>query len=358
MTMDGNSYVDREIITVAEQLAGTAGIHGVPVLTPLQGGRNNQVFRMIIGNVSFLLKAYFRHEKDPRDRLGTEYAFLSFVWSRGMRMIPRPIAADPVRSLGLYEFINGEKLSAGDIREEHIRQSLDFYFALNAAPDNPAARNLPNASEACFSICDHLSLVDRRLRRLLAIEPGNGFEAVHQFIHEELFKTWKDMKRNIMERAAEWGVDVDQRLSDEKRVLSPSDFGFHNAIIEPGGRLRFLDFEYAGWDDPAKMVCDFCCQPEVPIPPEYISFFQESVIAVSDEAEVLRKRIRFLLPVYRIKWCCIMLNDFLPVGNERRDFSNQRSQEKRRSAQLQKARRYFADWIEVDDKRNCPAEKS
>ena len=30
------------------------------------------------------------------------------------------------------------------------------------------------------------------------------------------------------------------------------------------GRLWFIDFEYAGWDDPAKTVCDFFCQPGLP----------------------------------------------------------------------------------------------
>ena len=41
------------------------------------------------------------------------------------------------------------------------------------------------------------------------------------------------------------------------KCLSPSDFGFHNVIVEKDKILRFIDFEYAGWDDPAKMVSDF-----------------------------------------------------------------------------------------------------
>jgi hypothetical protein len=43
--------------------------------------------------------------------------------------------------------------------------------------------------------------------------------------------------------------------------------------------------------------------------------------------------------VYRIKWCCIMLNDFLPVGSRRRSFARTaEDQQQRQRTQLQKAR--------------------
>ena len=67
-------------------------------------------------------------------------------------------------------------------------------------------------------------------------------------------------------QAAACGLYLDRPLDPADRCVSPSDFGFHNALREPSGRLRFIDFEYAGWDDPAKLVCDFFCQPAVPAP--------------------------------------------------------------------------------------------
>ncbi len=106
-----------------------------------------------------------------------------------------------------------------------------------------------------------------------------------------------------------------------------------------------LSGAYAGWDDPAKMVCDFFCQPEIPVPLNYFSTFQDIVVKASKEGESLRERIFLLLPVYRIKWCCIMLNDFLPMDNKRRGFSNQEVSGSRRAVQLKKARRYWSDWI-------------
>ena len=45
------------------------------------------------------------------------------------------------------------------------------------------------------------------------------------------------------------------------QVFSPSDFGFHNTILEDDGDLKFLDFEYFGRDDPAKLMADFIWHP-------------------------------------------------------------------------------------------------
>ena len=36
------------------------------------------------------------------------------------------------------------------------------------------------------------------------------------------------------------------------------------ALGQPLGVVEgFIDFEYAGWDDPSKLICDFFCQPAV-----------------------------------------------------------------------------------------------
>ena len=50
-------------------------------------------------------------------------------------------------------------------------------------------------------------------------------------------------------------------------------------------------------------------------------------------------RVRLLLPVYRLKWCCIALNEFLPTGAARRRFSQVgMDAEQAKRIQLQKTR--------------------
>ena len=75
-----------------------------------------------------------------------------------------------------------------------------------------------------------------------------------------------------------FGAELESTLPREERCPSPSDFGFHNALRQPDGRLRFLDFEYAGWDDPAKTIIDFCNQPDLLLPDPLAAVFRERML--------------------------------------------------------------------------------
>ena len=139
------------------------------------------------------------------------------------------------------------------------------------------------------------------------------------------------------------GLLPDVPLRTDDRCLSPSDFGFHNAILANDGRLRFIDFEYAGWDDPSKLICDFFCQPAVPAPPQAFERFARAVVAEFPNPAIHLARARLLLPIYRVKWVCIMLNEFLPVGGSRRAFSGTSvERDARKISQLAKAQAALA----------------
>jgi hypothetical protein len=154
-------------------------------------------------------------------------------------------------------------------------------------------------------------------------------------VRDEVTPAGRDLLAAVRARAGEEGR---RRLPEDERILSPSDFGFHNAL-EDGGTIRFFDFEYAGWDDPAKMVCDFFCQPRVPVP---IAYWRDFTEGAGLRADAIR-RAELLLPAYRLKWCCILLNDFLPEGRARREFAGGAApDEARLASQLAKSRRALA----------------
>ena len=59
-----------------------AGMTGSYSLTPLAGGANNRVYRIDAGlRQTLVLKSYFRHPGDPRDR-SAEWAFATAAWQR------------------------------------------------------------------------------------------------------------------------------------------------------------------------------------------------------------------------------------------------------------------------------------
>ncbi|MBI4169132.1 MAG: phosphotransferase [Acidobacteria bacterium] len=325
-------------------LAAEAGLGGEIRLRPLEGNTNNRVFHVEAGGRAALLKVYFEHPGDPRDRLGAEFSFSRFAWRSGVRCLPQPLACDRLNRLGLYEFVEGRSLRPADVTAATVHASLDFYHAVNGHRERREARAIPDASEACFSIAEHLTCVERRIGRLQEIDRSSPADReAAALVEGELGAAWREVAAAVRRDTAELGVKIGAPLPMAERRLSPSDFGFHNAILATDGRLRFIDFEYAGWDDPAKMVCDFFCQPAIPVPLEHFAGFVESVARDLPEPERHRSRCALLLPVYQIKWCCILLNDFLPVSRERRRFADGvRDPEERKVEQLHKARRALA----------------
>ena len=327
----------------ATKLLHRAGIdcRDEPTITRLSGGANNGVFRLALPSQSYILKQYFSHPGDPRDRFGTETAFVDFLWRHGVRVIPELLASSAGDKLALYRFIEGRRLVPSEVEKTHVDQAAQLCQDLYRLQALPRAQQLPTASEACFSVQDHLDCLERRITALVSIEPASRLHVeAARFVKGELLPCWKRIRQHVEERMAAVGVPIDRVLSSEERVLSPSDFGFHNALLTDSGSLCFFDFEYAGWDDPAKLVCDFFCQVEVPAPRSLMPRFIESLPSIGAGVQLLAERVECLFPVYVLKWCAIVLNDFVPVASVRRQFSMASPPSAERlELQLEKARR-------------------
>ncbi|MBI5629793.1 MAG: aminoglycoside phosphotransferase family protein [Elusimicrobia bacterium] len=319
-------------------LSVEAGLGELLSLSPLLGGANNQVFRLRACGGSALLKAYFRDGPEGRDRLGAEFAFCRYAWSRGARRAPKPLACDSERGLGLYEWIEGCKLKAGEPQEAAVEEALAFLEDLNR--DRSEDLDLPEAAEACFTLRAHLDAVEGRLERLRRLAPSGELDGrCLAFVQGEIWPRWQEERRRAEAESLSDDRGLDEPLAREDRILSPSDFGFHNALLSAEGRMRFFDFEYAGWDDPAKLVCDFFCQPAVPAAPELLPIFSERVAALTAHPGLQLKRFERLAGVYRLKWVGILLNDFLPQAGRRRRFAlGAAAEAERKAEQLDKAR--------------------
>jgi hypothetical protein len=328
---------DQTLLALASRLVDSAGRGRANALSRLDGGKNNQVYRVMTDTgVEVVLKHYFSDPRDPRDRLAAEWGFLRHTWSRGVRTVPEPVASDPTARAGLYGFVPGRKLLATELGPHHIDAAIDFVLAVNAAPRDPQA--LAPASEACFSLADHIATVERRVARLATLDPeAPHVQHAQRLVDEVLLPKWNAVKARLTDDAHDAGLEIDRALRPDECCLSPSDFGFHNALADEAGRVTFLDFEYAGRDDPAKMVSDFFCQPEIPIPLSYYPGFLTRLADGLELDDAARARCRILLDAYRVKWSCIILNDFLPVGAARRSFAEAGAWDIRCQKQIKKA---------------------
>ena len=324
-----------EPLALGASLAEAAGLSPALRVEPLPGGRNNRVFRVELSDgQSAALKVYFRHPDDTRDRLGAEWDFLQHARRCAPGWTPSPLARDAATGAALHGYIEGNRFTPEQIDAAAIASAAQFIRKV-AAPG--AAQGLRIASEACFSIGEHIAAVDRRVRRLEAIDPqAPQTREAASFVKESLRPAWERIRDDVSKKHRAFGLDAEAPIDDADIIASPSDFGFHNALQTADGCV-FLDFEYAGRDDPAKLVCDFFCQPELPVAAAHHELFLAEVLDKLGLSHH-RDRVSTLLDCYRIKWIAIILNDFLPVGGERRDFAKLEDQEKRRLRQLTLAR--------------------
>ncbi|MBA4356408.1 MAG: hypothetical protein C0405_01635 [Desulfovibrio sp.] len=331
-------------------LAGEA----VAACQRIYGGRNSRVYRVatISGRV-LAGKHYHQHQDDPRDRLGAEWRALTLLADRGVdrvaRPVAEPVAKDPAHGLALYSFLDGHQASQSPATPEDMDACLDFLaclreLAAGLSPDEAAA--LPPASEACFSLAALEANLRGRLAALLAV-PQTACQGAElaEFLKAELTPFLDES----LSRAREFLGDPERLLPQSCRTLSPSDFGLHNALRTARG-LCFVDFEYFGWDDPAKTLCDFVLHPAMHLAPElrgrfaqgFLNLFGARFGQTGGGDSGLPERVAAVYPLYGIKWCLILLNEFQRGADARRRFAAASScsddELSRRALQLAKAR--------------------
>ena len=333
-----------EKTTINEQvllnLLSCSSIENVQMM-PLQGGRNNRVFKVISESGEYFLKQYFTSKQDFRNRLETEFSFSVFAWNKGIKNIAKPVKIDRDNQLALFEWIEGQKPEFLEIPEKYSVKALDFIKLLNQARADKSVSILGDASDACFSLNDHVSGVEKRLTRLQGIQVLDTIDKqALSLTVQKLVPEFAKQKQKIVQNAKKRGYALGQPIENHEKIISPSDFGFHNTMIKKK-QVYFFDFEYAGWDDPVKLICDFFSQPDYFMPEARLEQFVTRIGQIFSK-NIVKKMLwksRMLMKIYQIKWCCIILNDFIKDAGERRKFAS--FNRDFRKIQLEKAVQYM-----------------
>ncbi|MEZ6186586.1 MAG: aminoglycoside phosphotransferase family protein [Planctomycetota bacterium] len=276
----------------------------------LPGSGNNLVARVVFADRTAIAKAYFHSEGDPRDRARQEYGFLTHLERAGVSGVPRPLAATFEQRVALYSDHPGEVASAESLTAADVDALVELLGALHDAREIPGAEALPLASEATFSPGELLTLLEARRSRLLrGIEADPIGQRAQAFLEGPVRDRLQRLERTLCDC-------LDLPLPRAEWTLSPSDLGFHNALRSDAGWV-FVDFEYAGWDDPAKALADGCLTPRVPLSPGLARRFLERGLARYAQP-ALAERLERLFPCWALKWSLILLNEFSPVARQRR----------------------------------------
>jgi hypothetical protein len=288
----------------------------VDSLERIGGGRNSRVYRVRGPGTDCAAKFYFGRTADGRDRMAIEYSAFDFLWRHGVRSIPRPLKDDPQRQIALYEFIDGGQVEGGVVTAGDVDQLAAFMGDLKGIAAHPASCELGTAAEAFFSVGGVIENITGRFHRMAGLDSsGPAYDALREF----LARDFEPALARLAERARR-RIGSDAELDSGRRTLSPSDLGFHNALRRPDGRLVFLDFEYFGWDDPAKSLSDALLHPRMRLSPALQGHLARRFAAVFDADPDWRARVETVYPLFGLKWCMILLNEFRPDQLARRRF--------------------------------------
>ena len=273
-----------------------------PVLRkiPLVGGGNSRLSKVeTVAGEWYVVKQY-QADRPWRDPLTCEFASLEFLWANGVRCIPRPVAMLPGQRSSVFEFIEGQRLCELDVVQVDLDPFSDFVDLLCRLQHADGIGTVPLASEACFTPNDFFAAIDRRLAKLGRVDDAD----LQGYLADEFVAVYERVRRGF-------DADGQQPCGEGLRRLSPSDFGIHNALLRSNGDLAFVDFEYFGWDDPAKMISDFLLHPaNEPIPWTAKHTLAAKMIDVFADPD-LAGRIRLCYPLCGLNWCLILLNEFL-----------------------------------------------
>ena len=300
-----------------------ARLLGEPVeqLDRIGRGRNSRVYRVSCGSGAYAAKFYFQKTADGRNRVEVEYGALSFLWGQGVRCIARPVVADAQNQVALYDFVDGEPIELASVTDRDLDQIAVFAGSLKRLAMHPSSAAIGPAAEAFFSTRGIIANIQARLRRLESLDVvAPGYDQLRSFLQERFAPSFAALSKRAGSTA-----EISDDLEPKYRTLSPSDFGFHNALRMHGGALVFLDFEYFGWDDPAKLLSDLLLHPMMALSQQQRARLTQGLDRVFRGDAHWRRRVEALYPLFGLKWCMIMLNEFLPSHIARNRFTERDS---------------------------------
>jgi len=290
--MHGSVVNEDRIRSAAEQLVGAQ----VRTIEPATSGANSRIFRVGTSDGVFALKSYPSRQNDKRNRADVEWRALQFLTARGVASVPKPFARDTEGQFLLMEWIDGPLLTSHE--PAHVAQAAAFIAQIFSLSSDAEAAQFPLASEACLSTNEIVRQIEERLPLLNSDDPLGVF----------LSATFHPALRRAKQHAGSGRAE--EELDARLRRLIPADFGFHNVVREPSGRLRYIDFEYFGWDDPVKVTADFLLHPAMMLSDEENRRFAGAMSAALPNDIAFEARLKRHLPLFALRWVLILFNPF------------------------------------------------
>ena len=288
-------------------LVESCGLTATNEVERVTGGGNSKVYKVhSASGKKFALKVY---PCDPsHNRLRSEFEGLRLIHSKGDYPIPMSVGADRYLEVAIFDWVDGENVIIPKLAD--AVQAVDFISCLHKLSKKTEFADFSKASATCLSGEEIEQQINSRLELLMSEK--------NKLLKSFLDKNFVLTLHKMLNRAKSlWpNQKFDAILERGNQTISPSDFGFHNALRKKNGTLVFLDFEYFGWDDPVKLMCDFALHPGMELSISIRKYWFKETLKLYGNS--LLSRLNASWPLYGLCWVLILLNEFRNDVWERR----------------------------------------
>ncbi len=306
-----------------------------------RGGNNLILCLEFQSGARRVLKTYFENALDDRPRLDCEWKFLKMLQRHQPGSSPAPLKR--LQSGLLMEYIEGQPPTRADF--------LPFLIKLDETGHKLGREGISSAAHARLHLNDFRKHADRRLADLESAcsKAGDNHEAA-EFLKNQFKPAYHKALCRFESFCQKKNLDPETPLPLELHFPSPSDFGLHNCLRDHLGNLIILDFEYAGWDDPVKLLCDYLRHVGNNQPINQRMKTIKGFINHRKQDAGLEARLLAVCDLVGLEWILIVLNVLTRGERMRKEFAG--SQQLGReliNTRLQTARRLLAETRSIDD---------
>ena len=167
--------------------------------------------------------------------------------------------------------------------------------------------------------------IENRHDRIIQGAKNSKWEkTINNFMKQRFLPSKEFIFNKFYDSIESLGWDVYRPFKETEKMFCPSDFGFHNILADTHNqeRLFFLDFEYSGWDDPAKLLADFFHHVGQSVSWEYKWSLLEQFASHRKQDPNFIKRWETVIDLIGLEWVLIVLNVVDPNEMQRKLFAN------------------------------------
>jgi aminoglycoside phosphotransferase (APT) family kinase protein len=266
-------------------------------ITPIAGGRNNLLYRATGSFGDLAVKFTLR---DARDRAGREYGALLALQAAGLDLAPAPVLLDRKRyplPVVVQTWLAGEVSAVTPATDAEWHSLIEHFVRIHTVARRGATVRLPATVLDVCSAADGLRAVRGQLARLPRTAQPAALQALVRKLEATRFPRW----------------------SRPAVALCRGDSNISNFVRRPGGWAS-VDWEYAGWGDPAFDVADLSAHAAyADVPRERWDWVFDQYCAMAGSPAAI-ERIRVYGRIMAVWWVAriVRYQVEVPQGQDRR----------------------------------------